>query len=220
MLLGIESEGVQDLKRLNKRSKELDHGITWLEPLGFTNNYVIVANKNKIKKVKYIHQLTGEADQLTFGGNLEFMNRSDGYPGLCKTYNLNFRKEVICSYHDRYRLLKEQKVDVIDGFETDPELEDDDFKVLEESRQPPFFPEYHALPVFREDALDKIKGLRDVVEQFKDRLGKINRIEVIAQFSDFSGTDKDEFEAAEKQARKIVEEIDKNVRMGSGQEMA
>ena len=129
------------------------------------------------------------------------MNRFDGYPGLCKTYRLTFRKEVICSYGDRYRLLKEKKVDVIEGFQTDPELSDKDLKVLNDPKQ--FFPEYHALPVFREDTLKKIEGLHEIVNQLKDRLKTDEMREMIAQFSVSSGTDM-EVEAAEKQAKEII----------------
>lgn len=203
MLLGIDSRGDRDFIRenLNIRSRALGHRVAWLEPLGFTNNYVIVVEKDKIKNVESINDLEHKAEQLTFGGNMEFMNRFDGYPGLCKTYRLTFRKEVICSYGDRYRLLKEKKVDVIEGFQTDPELSDKDLKVLNDPKQ--FFPEYHALPVFREDALKKIEGLHEIVDQLKDRLKTDEMREMIAQLSVSSGTDM-EVEAAEKQAKEII----------------
>ena len=178
MLLGIDSRGDRDFIRenLNIRSRALGHRVAWLEPLGFTNNYVIVVEKDKIKNVESINDLEHKAEQLTFGGNMEFMNRFDGYPGLCKAYRLTFRKEVICSYGDRYGLLKEKKVDVIEGFQTDPELRDKDLKVLNDPKQ--FFPEYHALPVFREDALKKIEGLHEIVDKLKDRLRKALRQEL------------------------------------------
>ena len=197
------------LEKLNSRSKELGHSVQWLEPLGFTNNYVIVVEKNKMNNVKSITDLEHKAHKLTFGGNTEFMNRSDGYPGLCKTYRLNFRKEMICSYRDRYRLLKEKKVDVIDGFQTDSELSDNDLKELDDPKK--FFPDYYAIPVFRKDAL-KIDGLQAIVNQLKSYKLDIKAMrEEIAKFSVHSGSDI-EVKAAEEQAKKVIENFKKNIK--------
>jgi glycine betaine/choline ABC-type transport system substrate-binding protein len=155
MLLGVDPKGSPDTIRnnLNERSKALGHRVEWLEPLGFANNYVIIVKKDHLKNVHAISNLEHKAKQLIFAGDMEFMNRSDGYPGLCNSYRLDFRKKVVCSYRDRYRLLKEKKVDVIVGFQTDPELNDNDLIPLKDPKI--FFPEYYALPVFRKDALKK-----------------------------------------------------------------
>jgi len=207
MLLGIDTPGGDrnlGVDNLNKRSEELAHSVEWLKPLGFTNNYVIVVKKDHIKNVESIKDLEHQAGKLTFGGNLEFMNRSDGYPGLCKTYNLRFQKELICSYHDRYRLLLEEKVDVIEGFETDPQLRNrHELTVLDDPK--PFFPKYYALPVFRKDALDEVKNLRETVNQLAKYGLDIKMMrEYIADFAAKAVPDMEEA-AAEKQAKEIIE---------------
>jgi glycine betaine/choline ABC-type transport system substrate-binding protein/uncharacterized membrane protein YciS (DUF1049 family) len=193
MLLGeikidAETELIEIPDKINERSKKLDHKVVWLDPIGFTNNYVIVVNKENLKRVYKISDLVRKAKNLTFAGNMEFMNRPvDGFPSLCSTYRLDFKKAIVCGYSDRYRLLKEKKVDVINGFQTDPELDDDRFIVLEDPER--FFPEYYAIPVFREDVF-RIPSLKDSINAFGDyKLNKKKMRSLISKFSACPGRD-------------------------------
>lgn len=108
------------------------------------------------------------------------MNRLDGLPGLKTHYNLRFAEETICSYRERYDLVKEGIADVSVGHTTDPQIED--FVILDDDKE--FFPGYMETPIARTEALEKISDLRPVLDDFS-RLG-INDADLTALIQDYA----------------------------------
>lgn len=91
----------------------------------------------------------------------EFAGRSDGYPGLEKTYDLDLNT-VIMAPALVYKAVHENDVDVIDGYSTDGKIKTYNLRVLKDDKQS--FPPYHAAFLVREPILTAHPELRQVLE--------------------------------------------------------
>ena len=147
----------ETIRELNVYSAPLS--MRWLEPLGCTEDYCIVINRETAESygIKTLEDLRWISHELAFSGDLEFLNRQDCYLGMVKTYDLKFRRAEPCEISNRYALIDTGEVDLCVGYETDPELRRQDLMVLEDVDG--FFPRYVAVPVASTEALDAIGGL-------------------------------------------------------------
>lgn len=139
-------------------------GLIWLEPLGFDNTYTLTMRKAHAAAlgVKRISDLAKYRDELVPGFDAEFLQRTDGYPGLRKHYGFEFRERP--KQMDpglMYKALAEKAVDVIDGFATDGRIPAYELVTLEDDKQ--FFPPYYAAPLIREDTLSRFPELRETL---------------------------------------------------------
>lgn len=94
--------------------------------------------------------LTGKSDKLVAGFAHEFYGRSDGYPGLQKTYGLTLKPKLI-DQNLMYEAIRQGQVDIISGYSTDGRINAFDLLVLDDNRHA--FPPYQAAPVVRQAAL-------------------------------------------------------------------
>src|SRR5690349_1403015 len=123
-------------------------------PLGFNNTFAIVVRSEDAQKLKLrtISDLVPHAAQWRAGFGYEFMERSDGYPGLARAYGLKFAAAPsIMDLGLLYRALKEHQVDVVAGNSTDGLIIALGMVILEDDRH--FFPPYQAVTILRGDAL-------------------------------------------------------------------
>lgn len=102
---------------------------------------------------------------FTAGFTAEFMERSDGYPGLKKHYNLSLNT-VELDPGLMYHALKEKKVDVICGFSTDGRILAFKLKALKDDKH--YFPPYHVAPLVRGETLRKHPVLRELFSKLAD----------------------------------------------------
>lgn len=98
----------------------------------------------------------GRQDKLIAGFAHEFYGRSDGYPGLQKTYGLKLRPRLI-DQSLMYEAIRREQVDIISGYSTDGRIKAFDLLVLADNRHA--FPPYDAAPVVRQTALDRYPDL-------------------------------------------------------------
>ncbi len=134
-------------------------------PLGFNNTFAIVVRGEDAQtyKLRTISDLVPHAPQWRAGFGYEFMERSDGYPGLARAYGLQFAAApTIMDLGLLYRALKEHKVDVVAGSSTDGLIEALSMIVLEDDRH--YFPPYQAVTVTRGGALEEHPELRGALE--------------------------------------------------------
>jgi len=174
----------QLLDELNQISMSR-YGFEWLKPIGTKTNYCLVMSAASAEKrgIRTISELAQKGrGRLRFCGNYEFMNRLDGLPGLKAHYNLRFAEEKICSYQERYDLVKDLKMDVSVGHTSDSQIEDYNFVILDDDKE--FFPDYFETPIARNKALETIPNLRDVLEGFS-QLG-ITEADLTALIQDYS----------------------------------
>lgn len=141
-----------------------------LDQTKFNNTYTLAVTKETAKKynLNKISDLRGVGSELSIGSTLEFLNRADGIPGLCKTYGFKFKSETGIDGSPRYTALENKKVDVVDAFATDGLLKKFKLKVLEDDKK--YFPPYYAVPVIREDTLKKYPELEKVINELSSAL--------------------------------------------------
>jgi osmoprotectant transport system substrate-binding protein len=134
-------------------------------PLGFNNTFAIVVRSEDAQKLKLrtISDLVPLASQWRAGFGYEFMERSDGYPGLARAYGLKFAAAPsIMDLGLLYRALKEHQVDVVAGNSTDGLIIALGMVILEDDRH--FFPPYQAVTILRGGALRDHPELRATLD--------------------------------------------------------
>ncbi len=147
-----------------------------MEPLGFENTYAIIVRGEAAKRynLKTIGDLAQYAPQWRGGFGYEFMEREDGFPGLAKTYGLRFGKSPrIMDLGLLYRALIQKQVDVVAANSTDGQIARLGLVVLKDNKQ--YFPPYEAVPVIRQETLQKYPQIKKAVSQLS---GKINADEM------------------------------------------
>jgi osmoprotectant transport system substrate-binding protein len=144
--------------------------LVWLKPLGFNNTYTLAVREDFAKQhnLKTFSDLAKISDQLVLGASMEFLERPDGYPGLKKTYNFNFKDAKSMDIGIRYTAIDNDEVQVIDPFSTDGLLVSHHLKILEDDKH--FFPPYYAAPVIRQDVLDKHPELEEILNKLANQI--------------------------------------------------
>ncbi len=134
-----------ELQRILRRK----HGLILLESFGFNNTYALAVRRDLAARLglRTIADLMKHPG-LRFGLSHEFLHRQDGWPGLAGMYGLAVRPLGI-EHGLIYQAIAEGKVDVIDVYSTDAEIERYDLVLLEDNRS--YFPTYLAAPLLRED---------------------------------------------------------------------
>jgi osmoprotectant transport system permease protein len=135
------------------RAALAERGIRMTAPLGFDNNYAIGMLETGAEQlgINTISDLR-KHPLLRFGFSNEFMSRADGWPGLKATYQLPQRATGL--KHDlAYRAIASGSLDVIDLYNTDPEIRYYSIRTLEDDLG--YFPEYHAMFLYRADLAEK-----------------------------------------------------------------
>lgn len=147
-----------------------NYDITWLKPLGFNNTYTLAVRKDTAEKynLETFSDLASIGNQLVLGCTIEFSNREDGYLGLKKKYNMNFKDVSPVDGGLRYTSLNSKKTDVIDAFSTDGLLKAFDLKVLKDDKN--FFPPYYAAPIISNKTLKKYPQLKDLINKLAGKL--------------------------------------------------
>lgn len=167
LLLNILKEPViKDKNKAYDRSKELmeeRYGITLLNPLGFNNTYTIATRKDIAEKynINTISDLLEYNDKFVMSPTMEFLNRDDGLPGLSKLYGLNFKEIKAMDGSLRYSALENDNCQLVDAFSTEGLLKAFDLRVLKDDKE--FFPPYNAIPVIRQDTLEKHPEIAEVL---------------------------------------------------------
>jgi osmoprotectant transport system permease protein len=146
----------RDSRRAFERARELyaDAGVTALDPLGFNNTFAVLvrARDATARRLRTIEDLQAAAPGWTPGFGHEFLQRDDGYPGLVRTYGLQFPSQPrAMDLSLIYRALADGQVDVIAGDATSAMIDALHLTALEDNRH--YFPPYDAFPVVRTASL-------------------------------------------------------------------
>lgn len=141
-----------------------------LKQMGFNNTYTLAVTKETAKKynLETISDLTKIASKLSAGTTLEFLNREDGLLGITKAYHFNFKDTKGLDGSPRYIALTNKETDVIDAFSTDGLLKKFDLTTLKDDKN--FFPPYYAIPLVRNETLEKYPEITPLIEELGDKL--------------------------------------------------
>ncbi|MCF7797495.1 MAG: ABC transporter permease subunit [Lentisphaeria bacterium] len=147
-----------------------NQGIGMLAPLGFNNTYALgmlsqtadTLNINRISDLKRF-------PDLVLGFTNEFMDRSDGWPGLKRAYQLPHSNVRGLDHDLAYRGLANGNIHVIDVYSTDAEIDYYQLKTLVDDLM--YFPEYQAVILYRLNLDTEAPGL---ISKLKSLLGTID----------------------------------------------
>ena len=156
------------------------HGIRMTEPLGFNNTYALGMKSEQARRlgIEKISDLRRHPD-LVFGFSNEFMDRSDGWPGLRRDYDLPQQNVRGLEHHLAYRGLDSGSIDVTDVYSTDPEIEYYDLKLLEDTRG--YFPEYEAVLLYRADLEKSAPRAVDAMKRLEERIPRETMVRLNAR---------------------------------------
>lgn len=134
--------------QLSKKTLLKQDNLSYLAPMQYQNGYGIAVTKATAQKyqLKSISDLA-KHPELIAAFDPDFYQQSDGYPGLQKTYGLNFDNVKMMEPSLRYAALKNNQVAVTDAYTTDPQIHSDNLVILEDDQN--FFQPYQAAPLMK-----------------------------------------------------------------------
>jgi glycine betaine/choline ABC-type transport system substrate-binding protein len=148
-------------------------GIEWTEPLGFNNTFAIIVRKSDAEKmnVKTISDAAPHTRTWTAGFGYEFIEREDGYPGLAKTYNLQFPNPPrVMDLGLTYKAVVDRQVDFIAGNSTDGLISALGLVVLADDKH--YFPPYDAVPLVRRATVEKHPEVREALRALGGKISE------------------------------------------------
>jgi len=151
-----------------------------LDPLGFANTYAFtvredIADEHGFDKVS---DLEGVAEDFSAGFDTAWLERdNDGYPAFKETYGFEFGDTSPMEISLVYDAVKNDEVDVVLAYSTDPRIVAYDLKLLEDDKD--FFPPYDAVPTIRQETLDENPEIEEAIEPLigafdEDLIGELN----------------------------------------------
>ncbi len=170
-------------------------GVTMGPALGFEDGYALgmredVAGRLGIQRISDLRK----HPELRLGFSNEFLDRADGWRALQRAYALPQRNVRGLDHELAYRGLRAGALDVVDLYSTDPEIQAERLRVLEDDLH--HFPEYRAVLLVRTDlagrvpeapaALETLAGQIDapamIAMNARARLERVPEREVAAAF--------------------------------------
>jgi len=156
--------------RVKKLYEERFH-LEVTEPLGFENTFAMVIRGDDAKKLhlRTLSDLARIAPQWRAGVGYEFLERPDGFSGLCARYHLQFAgSPKVMDLGLIYRALVDHQVDVVAGNSTDGLIDALGLVALEDDQH--YFPPYDAVPIVRESTLERFPQLRTALTDLAGKL--------------------------------------------------
>ena len=156
-----------DIATLRAALKPLGIGIT--DSLGFDDTYAIGMRDDRAKQlgIQRISDLATHPE-LRFGFSNEFMDRTDGWPGLRQRYGLPQKQVRGLDHALSYRALSSNAVDAIDLYSTDAEIPYYHLRVLDDDKH--YFPHYQAVFLYRLALEQSAPAFVDVLRKLAGRI--------------------------------------------------
>lgn len=156
-----------DIASLRAALKPLGVGITGA--LGFDDTYAIGMREDVATQMG-IQRLSDLANhpELRLGFSNEFMDRSDGWPGLRQRYGLPQTQVRGLDHVLSYKALVSKAVDAIDLYSTDAEIPYYHLRVLDDDKH--YFPHYQAVFLYRLALEQSSPAFVDVLRKLAGRI--------------------------------------------------
>lgn len=143
----------------------------WLRPLGFNNTFAMVVRAGDAQRlgVRTLSDAARYPGRWRGGFGYEFIERTDGFPGLSRAYGLTLKGPPrVMDLGLTYRALADSQVDLVAGNSTDGQIEALHLVALEDDLH--YFPPYQAAPVVREETLHRHPEIRAALGELAGRL--------------------------------------------------
>jgi len=141
------------------------------EPLGFENTFAMVIRGEDAKKLhlQKLSDIAAVGPKWQAGVGYEFLERPDGFPGLCARYGLRFRDNPkVMDLGLIYRALVDRQVDIVAGNSTDGLIEALGLVALQDDAH--YFPPYDAVPIARKATLERFPELRAALAELAGKI--------------------------------------------------
>lgn len=126
------------------------------------DSIVVTQETAKDKNLKTMDDLSKVAGDLTLGAPSEFKTRSQGVPGLKKTYGIEFKSlRPLKPGQATNGALKNGQIQAANIFSTDPAIVENKFVVLEDTKK--LFGSQNVVPLVRDDAKKQVSATLDKV---------------------------------------------------------
>jgi osmoprotectant transport system substrate-binding protein len=141
-----------------------DFHFKFFDALGFANTYAFtvradIADEYNLEKVSDLKDIAGDFSAAFDTSWLE--REDDGYPAFVETYGFEFGKTNPMEIGLVYDAVKNEEVDIVLAYSTDPRIVAYDLVILEDDEN--FFPPYDAAPVVRQEILDEHPEIADAI---------------------------------------------------------
>ena len=168
-----ESEVTENYDILYQKLSNMGYEIS--KSFGFNNTYSLAMRQDTAEKLQIskISHLKAHPDlQVAFSH--EFLNRQDGYPGLQKTYNLNFSNIRGIQHALAYNALSSNQIDLTDIYSTDAKVQSLGLKVLEDDLS--FFTEYLPVALVKKGFKEKFPGAWASIQSLENSIDESTMI--------------------------------------------
>jgi osmoprotectant transport system substrate-binding protein len=149
-----------------------ENGLVWLDYTQYNNTYVIMMRQDDADALG-ISSISDLAEAIKdgveapdpgtwiFGTNHEYSTRDDGFPGLLEHYDFEFDRVEVMDYGILYTALRDGDLAVAMGFGTDGRISPFNLVILEDDQY--FHPVYNSSPVFRQEILEAVPQIADIL---------------------------------------------------------
>ena len=180
LLAVLKQESMTDPKAVYDKVKSdyAAKGLVVLNQAPVNNTYVLVVRQDTADKFKLEtnSDLTKISKELKLGAGPEFRDRKDGLPGLRDKYGMEFREDLQLAIGLRYQALKNDQIQVVNGYSTDGMIAAMKLKRLKDDRN--LWPPYFIVPVVRKDALDANPKIAEVLNRVNALLDEATMAEL------------------------------------------
>lgn len=165
LVLEHQAGEVSDDDILSKLQEEYQDKfqMTWVGLYGLNNTYALAVRKEIAEQyqLKTCSDLAKVSKELVFGGNPDYIEREDGFRGVCKAYGMEFKDVKDIDIGLKYKAMEKGDIDVTNGFTTDAQISREDVVALEDDKN--YQVNYFCSTVVREDALEKYPKLEETL---------------------------------------------------------
>jgi osmoprotectant transport system permease protein len=170
-------QDASDLPALRRGLAPLGLGVDVM--LGFQDTYALAMLESQAQslKVRTIGDLA-QHPAARLGLSHEFLQRSDGWPGLQRTYGLPQSPSGL-DHGLAYEAMAAGEIDVMDIYSTDAKIAKYKLRVLQDDRH--YFPEYAALLVYRLDVPKRFPTAWTALQGLQGRIDENTMIAMNAQ---------------------------------------
>ncbi len=167
LVLGHKADGIDDetmLEQIREEYSEL-YDMSWIGMYGFNNTYTVAVQGDiaETYKLKNTSDLSAIAPELNFGSNPDYIEREDGFPVLCKTYDLEFKSIADVDIGLKYKALTNGDIDVTTAFTTDAQLANPVVSIVALADDKHLQVNYFCSTVVRNEVLETYPDLESVL---------------------------------------------------------
>jgi osmoprotectant transport system substrate-binding protein len=150
-------------REVKARYKE-KFNIVWLAPTSVNDTYCLVLSKKTSNRfgITNITQLQANAGEIRAAQGWDWEDRADLLPAMETKYGkFNFKDKKLYNGSLTYQVLLNDEGDLLIGNTTDPQLENENYVVLEDDKT--LWPPYNLVPIVRQEALDKYPEIEGII---------------------------------------------------------